>query len=293
MNWDDLRIILAIGREGSLSGAARLLGLSHSTVFRQINAIERRLEVRFFNRQPSGYELTESGEAAMRVAQHMEEDVLELSRELQGRDLRLQGNIRLTAPEGVAHYLLTPYLAGFYQLHPDIYIDLIITSHTLQLNRYEADLALRVTSRPPETSVGKKICQFRMAVYASQAFLTQNQNIHMADYRYAMTSDGLNWCPANIWKSRNKPNVVFKSDNIVAVARAAVEGIGAAILPCFIGDQEPELQRVSEVFDDMQLGIWILTHEDLRQTARVRALMNYLYEQLHEQKSFIEGRTNK
>ena len=135
LNWDDLKIILAICRSGSLSGAARILDTSHSTVFRQINAIEERFATRFFNRFPNGYEMTEAGEAALHVATKIEEEIHGLSRELQGKDLRLQGKIRLTAPEGICHYLLSPLLTQFYRLHPDIHIELIVTSSPLELSR--------------------------------------------------------------------------------------------------------------------------------------------------------------
>ena len=290
MNWDDLRVILAIGREGTLSGAARVLGTSHSTVFRQINAIEARFDTRFFNRLASGYALTESGEAALRTAAVIEEDILELARELQGKDLRLQGRIRLTVPEGVAHYLLSPHIASFYRLHPDIQIDLLISSHTMQLDRHEVDLALRVTSQPPPASIGKKVADFTIAVYAAPTYLDGVKDVALTDYHYVLTKDGLDWLPPSIWKNKARPKVICTADNILAVANAAKEGMGATILPCFIGDSEPRLQRLTAPLNDMKLELWILTHADLRQTARVKALMTHLYEGLSAERSRIEGK---
>ena len=161
MEWDDLKVILAIGRAGTLSGAARSLELNHSTVFRRINQIEKKLGVRFFDRLPQGYVMTDAGEAAMSAAETIEDKVNSLARELVGKDLRLQGTIRVTAPEGVSLELLVPHLARFCKKHPDIHIDLVATGSALQLARREADLAVRVTTKPPDTSIGRRVCLFR------------------------------------------------------------------------------------------------------------------------------------
>ena len=289
MNWDDLKIILAVCRAGSLSGAARDLGSSHSTVFRQINAIEKKFATRFFDRLPHGYEMTEAGEAVLRVASSIEEDIIGLTRDLHGKDLRLQGKIRLTAPEGVSHYLLPKHLVSFYRKHPDIQIDLIITSSPLELARQEADIALRVTSKPPESTIGRKICQFSSAMYASKSYLTRAKNLSPHNYDLIMCEDGVNWLTPSIWKNKAKPNIVFSTDSTLGVVNAAKTNMGAAMLPCFIGDQEKKLQRVTPPIKDLNSELWILTHSDLRQTARVRALMKHLYSSLSEQKALIEG----
>ena len=288
MNWDDLRIVLAICREGSLSGAARALASSHSTVFRQINTIEERFETRFFDRLPHGYEMTEAGETVMRAASNIEEDILDLTRELQGKDLRLKGSIRLTAPEGVAHYLLAPYLASFLRKNPDIHIELIASSENLVLSRREADIALRVTSNPPLESIGKKVCDFRLAVYATKAFIDASNDQELTEYDYVITNDGLHVPPASIWKKKEKPKIVFQSHTILAVVNAAKEGMGATIIPCFIGNREKELLQLTPPLTDLRSELWILTHADLRQTARVRALMTHLYECFTVEKRLFE-----
>ena len=144
MEWNDLQLILGVGRAGSLAGAARLLSMNHSTVFRRLNSIEKTLGVRLFERFPTGYVLTEAGESAMRSAEIVEDEMHHLARELVGKDLRLQGKIRVTAPEGLSQKILGPHLAKFCQLHPDIQIDLAAMSGEVQLSRREADLALRV-----------------------------------------------------------------------------------------------------------------------------------------------------
>ena len=290
MNWDDLRVILAICREGSLSAAARSLGSSHSTVFRQINEIEKKYATRFFNRHPNGYEMTEAGELAMRIATNIEEEVLDLDRELQGKDLRLQGNIRLTAPEGVSHYCLMPHLRSFYKKHPAINIELIASPVLMELSRSEADLAIRVTDDPPQNCIAKKICDFRMAFYATNSYLKKVQDLEVAEHDFVLCNHYMQPLSKTLWRNKPVPPMRFTSENILAVARAACEGMGTALLPCLIGEKEKNLQRIGDVIDSYRSGLWVMTHADLRQTARVKALMNHLIASLSLEKLSIEGK---
>lgn len=292
MNWDDLRVVLAICREGSLSGAAKVLGTSHSTVFRQINAIEKKLSTRFFNRLSHGYEMTEAGETVLKRAADIEEDILDLERELASNDLRLRGNIRLTAPEGLTSFLLIPHIASFYQKHPDIHVELIVSSDDLQLSRHEADIAIRTTIKPPPYCIGKKVCEFNLAVYATKAYLQKVSGLEFPAYDYLQIDNGVNWFPPPYWTKDSPPKIIFKCSSIISVTWATNEGVGAAILPCLIGEKEPELKRASPIFKNIA-ELWILTHADLRQTARVKALMEHLYECLSEEKQFMEGNDNK
>jgi len=289
LKWDDLRVILAIGREGSLSAAARATGSSHTTVFRQINDIEKRYATRFFNRTPRGYELTEAGELAMHIAANIEEEVLDFNRELQGKDLRLQGNIRLTAPEGVSHYLLMPHLASFYKKHPDINIELIPSYNQLELARAEADLAIRVTNDPPQNTIAKKICDFRMAFYATGAYLKKVSELDIIEHDLVLYSHYLEPLTKLLWKNKSIPRPRFTSRNILSVARAATEGMGTALLPCLIGEKEKKLKRIGEPLSSYTGGLWVMTHADLRQTTRVKALMAHLVESLKHDKPFLEG----
>lgn len=291
MDWNDLRVILAIGRSGSLSGAARILGLNHSTVFRRINAIEQRLDVRLFDRLPSGYVPTEPGEAALRSAEHIDEEINGLSRELLGADLRLQGSIRITAPEGLSLLLLMPLLADFCSEHPGIQIDLASTGSALQLSRREADLAVRVTGRPPDTTIGRRVCGFRFGLYASPTYLSRAGQCDLAEHDWILTDDSRDWFPQQTWNrlGPQQAKVVFNSNSILAALNAAKLHMGIAPLPCFLGDGEPGLVRVETPGEDLSLELWLLTHPDLRHTARIKALMAYLLEALQSQAALFEG----
>src|SRR5690606_15542348 len=138
----DLRTLLAIAREGTLAGAARRLRVNHSTVFRRLRAIEARLGTRLFERQGGSYVTTAAGEDLLRTAERVEAEVEALERRLSGQDLRLTGNLRLTAPDDVAEVLLMPLLAQFRHAYPDISVELAVDNRMLNLTRREADIAV-------------------------------------------------------------------------------------------------------------------------------------------------------
>lgn len=295
MQWNDLKIILAIGRAGSLTGAARLLEQNHSTVFRQINAIEKSLGVRLFERLSTGYVKTEAGEAAVEAAERIDEEIHGLTRKLAGKDKRLQGKIRLTAPEGITQTILMPLLAKFSKQHPDIEVDLVVTSIDLELSRREADVALRVTAKPPDTSVGRCISRFNFAVYATQAYLAKHKQASIEEHDWLLADDARNWFSNSDWKkiAKKHTRTVLSSNNIMAILNACKNSLGIALLPCFLGDSEKKLIRVKEPQINKSLELWILTHPDLRYTARVRALKQFLFESMAQHSALFAGECNE
>jgi DNA-binding transcriptional LysR family regulator len=291
MDWDDMRIVLAICRAGSLTGAARTLGLNKSTVFRQINTIEKKMGVRFFERVQQGYLMTEAGESVMHAAARMEEEAITLERELLGKDFRLQGDIRLTAPEGIATYLLTPVIAEFQKRHPDIRVEVIITNAPLELSRREADLAVRVTSKPPDTSLGRCLGEFNFCVYGSSRLLKKHSHVALADLPWVTVLDEVDWLIPVIWKKKEqaRERIVYSSSLTLTAINAVKHHMGVMVLPCFLGDREKGLQRAGEILKPLSSELWVLTHPDLRHTARVRALMTYIYETLSPQQNILAG----
>lgn len=291
MEWDDLRVVLAVCRAGSLSGAAKALKLNKSTVFRQINAIEKKMGVRFFERLPQGYQMTEAGEMVMHTAQRMEADVNNLQTQLLGKDFRLQGNIRVTAPEGIAMAFLAPLMAEFCQIHPDIDIDLITTSAALELSRREADLAIRVTRKPPDTSLGKRVSAFNFGIYASPDYLCSRRSLPLNELDWLLADDEVYWLGKTIWKNKTQAaqQTKFVCSSTLVTMNAVKQGLGVMLLPCFLGDNEKDLERVTEPLEELSSELWILTHQDLRHTARVKALMNYFYDGLREKSNKLMG----
>jgi len=291
LEWSDLSVILAVCRAGSLSGAARTLELNHSTVFRKINAIEAKTGVRFFERLPEGYAMTDAGQTALRYAERIEAEVQALGREVLGQDMRLQGKIRVTAPEGMITQVTPKLFTDFHRLHPDVTIEVTGATVALDLVRREADVAIRATNSPPDASLGRKVCEFRFGVYSSPVYLKRNTDKPLQEQSWCLLSGLLDWLVPHIWKKKSlgEQQVVFSSTNPLAILNTTAEGMGLTALPCYLGDADKRLVRVGDLLEFRTMELWILTHPDLRHTARVKALIAFLYEALRKEKDLFEG----
>ena len=291
LEWSDLTVILAVCRTGTLSGAARTLGQNHSTIFRKINGIEEKTGVRFFERLPDGYKMTEAGETVMRYAERIETEVHALSREVLGQDTRLQGKIRVTAPEGISIKMLPGWTAKFRRQHPEVSIENTGGHSTVDLTRREADVAIRATSKPPDTSLGRKVCDFRFALYASPKYLKQNADKTPQDQNWCIIEGTIDWLIPLIWKKKQhaEQQVVFSSNASLSVINAAAEGMGLTMMPCYLVDTDKRLVRVGDPLEALTIELWVLTHADLRHTARVKALISFLYEELKKEEDLFAG----
>jgi DNA-binding transcriptional LysR family regulator len=291
LEWNDLRILLAIGREGSLSAAARALNHDHSTVFRKLNGIEARTGVRFFERINGHYVMTEAGEAAMSLAESFETDILILERKIIGRDTRLQGTIRVTAAEGPAAVILPPLLAEFRQIHPDVTLELISEFGPSDLSRREADVALRITKTPPDSSLGRHACDFAILAYAAPDYIQRAGKRALIDYDWIVFQPLLQWYVPLIFPSEEalKKRTAIATNSVLAATAAAREGMGVVMMSAFLADAEPGLQRIGGPFPELKLQMWVLTHPDLRKTSRVIALMDHLVRKLRRDRGHYEG----
>lgn len=291
LEWGDLRFILAICRTGSLAGAARLLGKDHSTLFRKLNRIEEDVGVRFFERLASGYAMTDAGEIALRFGERIESEFHALGREIDGRDARLQGNVCITAPDGISTIHLPPVLAHFHELHPHVTIELLEGAAAVDLSRREADVAIRASRKPPDDSLGNKICDFRFAAYASPAHLEAAGPRELADHDWIMTAGSEEWFVPALWKNRAQAlqRTILRTNSTTAAQRAAEAGMGVTPLPCYRGDASPTLIRASPTFDHLDMELWIVTHPVLRHTARVRVLMSVLHAALEKKAALFAG----
>ena len=286
-NWDDMRLFLAVARAGTLSGAARTIGVNHSTVFRRIGAFEDSLGVRLFDRLPNGYALTAAGEEMQESALRIEEEIAALDRRVTGQDLRLSGVVRITTVDMLAQGLLPRHLIAFRRAYPGIEIELTVGNATLSLTRREADVALRVGNQPPETLVGRRVGRLGFAVYG--AVQASNTAAPLAEQAWI----GFNAEHAPLVREFEAflPGVrpAFRVNSVAAAISAAKAGLGLATLPCGLADLEPELTRIAPLPESFTLDLWLLTHEDLRQTARIRAFLDFMAEALAKEATLLEG----
>lgn len=277
LGWDELRTVLAVSRQGSLSGAARELGVQHSTVLRRINDLEGRLGVKLFDRARWGYLANAHGEAVAEAAAAMEEAALAAERQVLSADDRLVGTIRIATSELLSVYLLMPLLDAFTQRYPCLTLEIDVSNRSVDLDRRDADLALRATRSPPDHLVGRELAKACSAVYGVQRFLPFASDLAAAPWLGYHAE--LARSPQATWMNEHLPDVrvVARLNAHTALIRAAALGVGVALLPCFTAMAEPPLVHLANV-DMAPVGIWLLSHPDVRGNARVRAVAAFLAE---------------
>lgn len=296
MDWDDLRHIRALAAAGTLGGAAERLGTHQTTVYRRIGRIEAALGVRLFERHREGFSLTPAGEEAAATAERLGGEVEALERRIAGRDTRPTGVVRLTTTDTLMETLLGRMLAGFRQRYPGISLEVVVGNPYLSLSRRDADIALRPTVNPPETLVGRRVADVATAIYGSESYLRDAPPIDdVSGHDWVGPDESLAHLASARWMRSELPSVapVLRCNSLNGVLAACRGGLGLAALPCFLGDQAAQLVRVREPLPELTVGLWLLTHRDLRRVARIRALLDHLHEAFADCRSTFAGTASK
>ena len=292
VRWNDLQIVLAVAEHGSASQAAGLLGINHSTVIRRVNNFEATHAVKLFERHPAGLRPTRAGLALLAASRPIEGALLNIEREILGQDLKLEGLIRLTTTDSIAYQILAPHLKTFRDAHPAISLDLIATNTRLDLPRLDADLSVRPSRNPPDDLVGRNVSGMAFTIYACVDAYGAWQRLPPDQRPWVGISHDLKNSPVAKWMQLIEDNgqVTTRGNSFVATRELAAMGCGLTVLPCFLGDCDSRLVRVEKPIDDLASNLWVLTHKDLRNSARVRALSDHLAHCLRRQRSLLEGR---
>jgi DNA-binding transcriptional LysR family regulator len=281
VDWDDLRYVLAIARGKTLSRAAESLGASHTTVGRRVRAIEQALGARLFDQTPDGFVPTSAGQDIAEVAERMEAEVLALEGRVLGRDVRLQGSLRVATMD-ILFRCYRDAFASFLARYPSVELTVTSSNDEVSLTRREADVALRMTNSPPEYLVGRKVGRVDFAVYGSRALVERmGPDAGYGDYPWIHWDERLNMRWLDEWLARNAPGarIAMRMDVSSMVLREAVAaGLGLHFLACSEGDADPALTRVGPVDPRFGRDVWLLTLSDLRSTSRVRAFMDHMDE---------------
>lgn len=291
-NWDDLRFVLAVADSGSVASAARQLGVNHTTVLRRIQAFEEANKLRLFERLPAGYVATAEGEQMVAAARKVDDTVAALERRMAGQDLKLEGVVRLTSTSTLMETVLPRHLASFRAKHPRIAIELALSSSRLSLTKRDADVAIRVSVQLPDPLVGERIADVGVAIYATRAYLDNHSEDPLAsDHAWLGVDEMLMNSSAAHWLRRHiaDEQIVLRADSFVALSLAARAHMGLAVLPCCLGDSEPDLVRLDREIDNQGMGIWIITHKDLIPAARIRAFVSHMTKALKGERRLLEG----
>jgi DNA-binding transcriptional LysR family regulator len=270
LNWDDLRYFLALIDAGSLSGAARALRVEHTTVARRIDALEANLKLRLFDRFPKGWSLTAEGSDLVPYAKRMEEEMLSFERIAAGSS-SLAGTVRISAPPTLAAYLLAPHLRETLISMPEIDIELVGESREASLTRREADIALRLSRpRAPGLAV-KSLALIQYGLYGAQRYLHGRSS---EDWQFIGYDESLHNSPQQQWLEEVAAGrrFVFRSNDLAAIFQAAITGLGVVALPHFLGRQTQDLTYIDTVPCSVERKLWLVMHEDVRRSPRVRTV---------------------
>jgi len=292
INWDDLRYILAIAREGSLGAAAKALGVNHSSVYRRLDGFEKTLGARLFERQRTGYRLTAQGEVLADTARRIEAEALAVELQLVGTDLKLSGTIRVSTGEVLGLYLLPPLLKGFASLYPEVRIELSLNNRMADLARRDADVVVRATANPPEHLVGRRVGTIGFCAYAHENYLDRaGRSKPLASYRWLGFDERLSALAPARWLLEQCPGLQhqFRFDSFAAMLEAAGAGLGAAVLPCFVAEGRAGIERLGTPHLDPGFGVWVLTHPDLRRSARIRAFTRDIGDRILAEQAKLAG----
>jgi len=283
LQWNDLRVLLAVARAGTLAGAAAALRINATTVGRRLSALEEALAVRLFDRTPDGYALTQAGRDLLAHAERMEHEVQAAERAVTAADQRPAGVVRLATTEMLATRFLVPHLPRLLGRHPQIQLAIATTTRPIVLARGEADITVRLT-RPREPDiVAQRLGAIHLALYAARTYLAahgapERPEHSLLGHRVVLFAPSRAFDVENSWFAARlgDAQVVLRSDSVSAIYAATLAGLGIALLPVLVAGREPELVRLPTGLEAEPRIIWQGVHRDLMKSARVQAVMSFL-----------------
>lgn len=286
-NWDDYKLVLALKRTGTIRQAANIIGVNHATVSRRLVQINNDYDMPVFERVSGGYKTTPLGVELVNAAERIEAISLITERKSRSVEKSLSGSIRLSLSEPIAQFLLQEALAEFIQTHPQI--DLVIETSIglVNLDRSEADIVVRGTSAPPSHLVGRRLFPFSLCLYCKTDYLQTTAPEERRWLRFTKSVIKRDWIAASPY-----PNIPIglRSDDLMFLLNAAKSGHGLLNTACYMADQQIDLIRLPDVVPEIAQDLWVLTHPDLRETPRIKALMKHISEALIKKRDLIEGR---
>lgn len=274
MNWDDLRVLLALHRHGSIRGAAEAMGVARSTINRRLEALEASCEATLLERGAEGLALTEAGAAVLPIAERMEDDAHAALRSVSTHDRKLSGRVVLTVFEA-ASALLAPAFARVHRDNPELELHVVSSPRALRLDRRESDLAIRATHAPNPELFGRRLGLLRYAVYGSADVVSlDNPSWVLPDETMGAAET---WVLAK--RLADPLRVVCRVDSLNWLVSLLRAGAGVGLLPVVVAREYPELLPWGPVpRASLDMPVWLLTHPDLRRVRRIRMLMRLLAE---------------
>jgi DNA-binding transcriptional LysR family regulator len=280
--WDEIRTAFQVARLGTVSGAAEVLGVHHATVIRHIDALEKRLGSKLFQRHARGYTPTEAGQELLKVAQTTEEQFSQLVSRIKGHGETVSGELVVTSINGISA-LLTPIFAAFQEAHPSVTIRFISDMRVFRLDYGEAHVAIRAGGPPQEPdNVVQPLVNMHMGLYASKSYVARHGHpdsvAAMASHRFVGADDTGNRAPFYRWMQAHVPPqaVVYRASDTSAVLDAIRGGIGMGFVNTRSARDDDTLVQIMPPLPEWVAPLWIVTHVDLHRSLKVQSFLGIL-----------------
>ncbi|WP_206389718.1 LysR family transcriptional regulator [Amnimonas aquatica] len=296
-NWDDLRVFLEVARGGTASAAARRLGVDYTTVARRVRALEEAMGALLFDRSRSnGFSLTQDGQQLVGYAEAMEGAMQAASEAVSGTGGALSGHVRIGCTEAFGIHFVIPEMVAFQERYPNITIDVLPVPHFVNLSRREADIAITLERPARGPYVCVKLCDYRLALYATPDYLAARPvrcREDLREHRFINYVQDLAFSPRLLYLDEVVPGASspLRSTSVLAQYQAALQGRAMAILPCFMAAGDPRLTAVLPGELSVIRQFWMSYSEDLRRLRRVTSVAGHLIERARASEAFLLGDT--
>lgn len=291
-DWDDVRFFLAVAKTGSFSAAATQLNTKQTTVGRRIQALERRLGAKLFDRHRHGMEVTPAARGVLVQAESMLSNATAIERHLAGLDREMSGVVRIAATEGIASHWLVPRLDGLRHTHPDIVVQVIASDQVLDLATRQADLAIRFFRPSSNQLVAARVGQFNMSVFAAPSYVEQYglpQTLEELREHHIVDHTVLHSLPImKPWSEvvERSPSIVLRTNSSYAAMEAVRVGYGISVFPDYV----TKMSKLVPTPIDLKIvrDIWLVSHEETNRGARIRTVIDYVRDQFrHDEREWF------
>ncbi len=275
--WDDFRFFLALVRYGSVRGAAAALKVNHTTVSRRIRGLERRLGSRLVQRTPDGYALTNDGEVIFASGESIERELESAAQRVQGSDDSVSGKVRITMTDLLLQ-MTGPALQSLMEVHAGLQLEISVSTQLTDLARRDADIALRLSSQPPDDLVGRKLGRMPAAIYAARKLGLDADSVDLRTLPWVRWQEPWKQQRLETWPDEQYPGaqVAARVDSYTTLEQLVVLGVGIAILTPWSADDRDNLVQLTDTIDELGMDLWLLMHPDLRGVRRVKAVNDAL-----------------
>jgi DNA-binding transcriptional LysR family regulator len=294
-DWNDLQHFLAAARAGTLSGAARRLGVDHATISRRLAALEQALGAKLFERNPRGYNLTQTGERLLASAEAIEAEALRAERQVAGEGQRVSGTVRISTLEAFGNFFLAPLLPRLAQENPKLHLELVSIQQIVALSRREADIVITLKRPEGDRFVAEPLTDYTLFVYGARDYLkragTPRTRADLADHPFAGYIEELIFTRGLDYLDEVAPGLRprLECSSLHAQMEAAASGFGLAVLPAFVADRNPNLVRVLPRQVSLTRTYWIVAHAEVADVARVRIVRRFIGERVAAERRRFAG----